>query len=25
VIFGLLSLAYLTQHEDLQLHPFSCK
>jgi hypothetical protein len=25
VILGLLSLAYLTQHDDLQFHPFSCK
>jgi hypothetical protein len=25
VIFGLLSLAYLTQLGDLQFHPFSCR
>jgi hypothetical protein len=24
-IFGLLSLVYLTQYDDLQFHPFSCK
>jgi hypothetical protein len=25
VMFGLLSLVYLIQHDDLQLHPLSCK
>jgi hypothetical protein len=24
-IFGFLSLAYLTQHDNIQFHPFSCK
>jgi hypothetical protein len=25
VIFVFLNLAYITEHDDLQLHPFSCK